>query len=314
MNKQSQWLFEAPFVLEDNRYRDNYSREFEFELESIIGSVFDKIGDVVDWGKSRFILLQAITGGNRDENQLTNLVFFSRHPELQGGKLVKTHPNYQQLSQEWLEIRNRLVRPVLKQASTTVVNAPKTNITGLKVDTPLPKFGAGFYSYSPTVRQYGLPATIRALMAIGAAWQKAYPQGPRIGIGDISLKGGGNISGHASHEKGVDIDIRAMPNDGKEKQVWAINWFKNSPPPKTSSRKEYAKRYCGWLKSQKPGIDFTYTPNYSQRLTQELVNIIQANGILRVEYIFFNDPAIKGVRCWPNHNNHLHIRFFPPGK
>lgn len=55
----------------------------------------------------------AITFGFRDENELTNLLFFVRHPERWGRKLQKGEPNFKALSQEWLDIRNRLVRPFL---------------------------------------------------------------------------------------------------------------------------------------------------------------------------------------------------------
>ncbi len=178
-----------------------------------------------------------------------------------------------------------------------------------QINTALPVSGLGFYTYKNNVKQFGLPETIKALIAIAAAWKKAHPEGPRIGIGDISLKGGRPIEGHKSHQHGVDVDIRAMPNDGQEKKVLAIKSFKNPYPPQTN-----VKSCRNWLKNQKPGRDFTYYSDYSPSLTQELVNIIRANGILNVEYIFFKDPAIQGVSYWPNHNNHLHIRFYPPGK
>jgi peptidoglycan hydrolase-like protein with peptidoglycan-binding domain len=144
------------------------------------------------------------------------------------------------------------------------------------VNTQLPAAGPGYYGYYSQSRKYGLPETIRALQAIGEAWQRAHPQGPRIGIGDISLRGGGPISGHKSHQLGVDVDIRLMRNDGREAPV------------------------------------VYQSPQYSRQLTQELVNRIRANGILRVRYIFFNDPAVSGVSPWPNHDNHLHVRFWAP--
>lgn len=48
--------------------------------------------------------------GYRDVNYLTGLVFQARHTELRGQLLRR---DKQQLVQEWLDIRNRLVRPVL---------------------------------------------------------------------------------------------------------------------------------------------------------------------------------------------------------
>ena len=54
-----------------------------------------------------------IASGNRDENNLTNTLFFARHPELSGQKLSSGLPNYSQLSQEWIQIRSAIVRPAL---------------------------------------------------------------------------------------------------------------------------------------------------------------------------------------------------------
>ena len=187
-----------------------------------------------------------------------------------------------------------------------------TNVNAL-----LPKSGLGFYSYSDQSKQFGLPETIAAIKAIGNIWNQAYPKGPRIGVGEISLKHGGKISGHSSHQAGLDIDMRAMPSDGKEKRILAIDGksYRNPFPARGKlSKTGYAHICRDWLKKQKPGQDFKYFPDYSQLLTQKLVNAIRANGILKVEYIFFNDPTIEGVRYWPNHNNHLHIRFYPPEK
>lgn len=230
MNKQSQWLFEAPPILENTSWSEPPDRQLEFEDE----------WEVNEW--------EATQG---------------RFP---------------------------------------------------KVNTLLPKSGLGFYSYRSPSKQFGLPETIKAVMAIGAAWNKAHPNGPRIGIGEISQRGGGKISDHVSHQKGVDVDFFAMRNDGQEKRALAIRSFKNPFPPKNGLDKTaYAHRVRDWLKTQKPGWDFTYYPDYSQPLTQELVNIIRANGILKVQYIFFSDPAIRGVSYWPNHNNHLHVRFYPLG-
>lgn len=53
---------------------------------------------------------QAVQGGTRDENQLTDMVFNIRHPERQRQRLKS---NERQLIQEWIEIRDLLVRPAL---------------------------------------------------------------------------------------------------------------------------------------------------------------------------------------------------------
>ncbi len=161
-----------------------------------------------------------------------------------------------------------------KAGSTTP--APKGGAVSMRIDSPLPQSGPGFYSYKPQSQQYGLTETIRALQTIGAAWAKAHPLGPFIGIGDISKRGGGPMSGHKSHQLGLDVDIRLMRKDGRKEAT-------------------------------------TYqSSTYSRPLTQELINLIRANGVLKVQYIFFNDPQASGVSKWPNHDNHLHVRFYAP--
>ncbi len=144
------------------------------------------------------------------------------------------------------------------------------------VNVQLPQSGPGFYSYVRPGRHYGLAETVRALHAVGRSWQLAHPNGPRIGIGDTSFPGGGPMPPHKSHQRGVDVDIRPMRNDMRERGV----------------------RY--------------QDPAYSRALTQELVNWIISNGILRVQYIFFNDPAVRSVRYQKGHDNHLHVRFYLP--
>jgi hypothetical protein len=142
------------------------------------------------------------------------------------------------------------------------------------VVVPLLPTGLGFYSAVTNSRRFGTAQTIKAWLTIAANWFAAHPSGPRIGISDISFRCGGPMPPHVSHDKGKDADIRLMRNDGKE-----------------------------------GGTVYT-SSTYSRPLTQELVDLIRANPVARVQYIFFNDPKVTGVRPWPGHDNHLHVRFF----
>jgi hypothetical protein len=58
---------------------------------------------------------QLIKSGNKDENDLTNQIFFQRHPELGGRKLQPSQPGFDSLSKEWLNIRDAVVRPILRR-------------------------------------------------------------------------------------------------------------------------------------------------------------------------------------------------------
>jgi hypothetical protein len=65
------------------------------------------------WSDAKAILRirMGIMAGVRDENRLTDLVFHASHPERQGRPL---QPDERQLIQEWLDVRDRLVRPALQ--------------------------------------------------------------------------------------------------------------------------------------------------------------------------------------------------------
>jgi uncharacterized protein YcbK (DUF882 family)/LAS superfamily LD-carboxypeptidase LdcB len=57
----------------------------------------------------------AMNAGHRDENKLTNIVFYFHHPNLIGQKI---RPDQKDLAGEWLVIRDRIVRPALRSAAT----------------------------------------------------------------------------------------------------------------------------------------------------------------------------------------------------
>ena len=140
----------------------------------------------------------------------------------------------------------------------------------------MPKEGKGFYCYGPEQKRYGLPEVVRAIARISEQWQQTYPQGPRIGVGNISLQGGGVMPPHKSHQKGIDIDLRLVASTARE-------------------------------------IGMTWrSPEYSRERTQALVNLIRNNSGLNVRTILFNDPNVKGVAPWEGHEDHLHVSFYPP--
>jgi peptidoglycan hydrolase-like protein with peptidoglycan-binding domain len=149
-----------------------------------------------------------------------------------------------------------------------------------EVKVQLPLAGVGFYSYKGNLRykQFAIAETIAALVNVGMRWVATHPTGPRIGIGEISLQGGGCIAGHASHQLGVDVDIALPRNDGREEHT------------------------------------VVGAAAYSRADTQQLVDLLRANGVLKVKRIFLNDPKVSGRENQPNHDNHLHVRFELPAR
>jgi len=114
MKTHNQWLFEAPIVSSEHQQWPVYLN-FEDELEGSVSSVLYEDRGPLSRGQEALIIRQAIQAGIRDENELTNRVFSARYPKRKG-RMTKSDPNFRQLSQECLSIRNNLVRPALQSA------------------------------------------------------------------------------------------------------------------------------------------------------------------------------------------------------
>jgi uncharacterized protein YraI len=136
----------------------------------------------------------------------------------------------------------------------------------------LPNSGTGYFGYYSANRRWGTPTFVYGIQRVARRFKTANPNAPRIGVGDISLQNGGDISGHASHEKGVDGDFRPLRNDRKEGRVTI------------------------------------HQSAYSRSLTQKVFDLFKAE--LRIRYIFFNDTKTRHSTKWPNHDNHFHVRIY----
>lgn len=152
----------------------------------------------------------------------------------------------------------------------------------------LPVRGPGFYTYNPATQQqpggpdrtWGTATLVREVIALGAWWARRHPARTPLGIGDLSREHGGPFTGpvvgHQSHQNGLDVDIRLVRRDG-------------------------AQRAAG-------------PDSYDRALTQAVVDRLVARGaslVLIGPSLDLHGPPGVVVR-WPNHDDHLHVRF-PPG-
>src|SRR5262249_31517495 len=62
-----------------------------------------------------------ILAGERDVNTLTDLVFYAKHPELPVGYNIQRHERA--FAQQWGDIRERIIRPLLQALGTGSVSA-----------------------------------------------------------------------------------------------------------------------------------------------------------------------------------------------
>jgi hypothetical protein len=98
-----------------------------------LSRLFGAVGGIVTGGADWAIVQLALVRGIRDENRLTDIAFLRRHPERRGRPI---RPGELQLRREWLDLRDRIVRPAMHTgtgtpptAGMTTPTAPGTGVT-----------------------------------------------------------------------------------------------------------------------------------------------------------------------------------------
>jgi len=155
----------------------------------------------------------------------------------------------------------------------------------LETGTQLPVEGPHWVTWNPVAdrvpnhprRLYGHERTIRTLVSVLAAYRQAHPGAPRVVVGDLSFRGGGPMELHRSHQNGLDVDLYYPRLDGRLRA------------PRTRSQ-----------------ID--------RKLTQDLLDRVVAAGAQKV-FVGYS-LGLRGpsevVVPYPNHEDHMHVRFPPP--
>ena len=156
----------------------------------------------------------------------------------------------------------------------------------LENGTQLPVEGPDWVTWNPNTdsrpnlpgRLYGHEHTIRTIIKVLARYRRAHPSAPRIVVGDISLHSGGVMDQHVSHENGLDVDV-------------------------------YYPRRDRWLQAP------TSTAQIDRRLSQDLLDGFVAAGASKIFVGYATE--LRGPRDivtpYPNHENHMHVRFRNPG-
>ena len=85
-----------------------------------------------------------------------------------------------------------------------------------------PGEGNAFFTWDPirherpnrTWRRWGTDDTVRTTLAVLRGFARDHPKAPRVGVGDLSVRGGGDFGpevgggiGHATHQNGLDVDV-----------------------------------------------------------------------------------------------------------
>jgi murein endopeptidase len=155
----------------------------------------------------------------------------------------------------------------------------------------LPEVSADWLTWDPVLkripnrpeRRFGTAKLIATLKRVLAGFHAAHPELPQVLIGDLSRPHGGVFDqrygglGHASHQNGLDADVY------------------------------YPRADHRLLAAYKPSL-------VDRALAQELVDRFVADG---AQFVFVGTRVgLRGPRkrvpVIAHHNDHLHVRIFPP--
>jgi hypothetical protein len=158
--------------------------------------------------------------------------------------------------------------------------------SGRLVDgTQLPVEGPDWVTWNPVTdsvpnlphRLYGNEHTIRTILSVIGAYRSAHADVPRVVVGDISFRDGGSMEEHVSHQNGLDVDV-------------------------------YYPRLDRHLSAP------ITTGQIDRALAQDLLDRFVGAGVQTV-FIGYS-TGLHGpsgvVVPYPNHENHMHLRFPPP--
>jgi penicillin-insensitive murein endopeptidase len=137
----------------------------------------------------------------------------------------------------------------------------------------LPTDGPGFvHLFEKRGRYWGTEDLVGFIVEAASRMSLAYPEGERLQIGDIAAQKGGHISGHDSHQNGLDADIVFYRRNHVEQ------------PVDTEAK--------GFIESFVRGN--RVTPNFDVDRNWEIIKLLVSSD--RVSRIFM-DGAIKRTLC-----------------
>lgn len=152
---------------------------------------------------------------------------------------------------------------------------------------PDPSSTAGFvhmptseiYSGGGEDDQWGTPETVAILNAVLSEFKKRHPD-VTVYVGDLSIKNGGDVTDHASHETGLDVDISS-----------------HTCPSFTMDDSCYDKNLS---------IELAKLFFETKAIDLILYNDTSVNSTVTQ---YAKDNSLPGtIKTWSGHENHFHVR------
>lgn len=179
----------------------------------------------------------------------------------------------------------------------------------MKAASSMPQEGKGLlHIFHNRKRFYGSDGLIEIIESAAAEMSIRHPGLDRLQVGDIAAEQGGFISGHASHQNGLDADI----------VYYRMNHQEQNDP---NGLKGFEESFV---------VKGKVTSNFDVARNWELVKLFEQSGrlnrifvdekikealcfhALSIGEIKSHEDALKKLRPYANHDDHLHVRITCP--
>lgn len=157
-------------------------------------------------------------------------------------------------------------------------------------------------------RFYGSDGLIGIIESAAAEMSIRFPNLDRLQVGDLSAEQGGFITGHASHQNGLDVDLAYYRNDHRE-QIDPIGQkgfdesfvFKGrvSPNFDVARNWEVIKLFYDSGRLNRIFVD--------EKIKEAICLYADSIGEIRTR-----EETLKRLRPYPNHDDHMHVRITCP--
>src|SRR5262249_5725378 len=155
------------------------------------------------------------------------------------------------------------------------------------------------YSVRRPARSFGAAHVIAHLRRSIAEVRALYPGVPDLAIYDISAEHGGRISDHHSHQSGLDVDV-GFYTTGDARLDLEATWALVVAFARTAAVADGVEIIFLDYGVQRRLYDYAHAPGTPAADLDALLQYPHGDG------------AMTGlVRHWPNHADHLHVRFKP---
>lgn len=177
------------------------------------------------------------------------------------------------------------------------------NAGRLKRGVPLPE-GPHVRMREYRTRSFGSKYMVEALTTAFDAYSDAFPDGPEIRLGDLSMRGGGRLSPHVSHRTGRDVDIGFVLREDKRKD----RYWERARPSTFDAEKNW------FLIRELIETGRVQTIFMGARLQRELLPYARRDLTpdQLAQYFAMADKGhryVSIIRHWRGHMDHMHVRF-----